>query len=177
MATNLKNLSAFEKELPSASGLRFGIVVSEWNSEITDKLLEGALETLLKQEVDEEDIIIKNVPGSFELTMGAQFMGEYTEVDAVICLGCVIKGETPHFDYICQAVAQGLTNVSLEYNIPVIFGVLTTLNADQAKERAGGEHGNKGIEAAVTALKMAMLQDEMMEEQEMNDEDIEEDEE
>lgn len=171
MATNMRNLSTIEKDIPSAAGLRFGILVSEWNSEITDKLLEGALETLLKQEVSEDDIFIKNVPGSFELSIGAQFMAEYTEVDAVICLGCVIQGETPHFEYICQAIAQGLTNVSLEYNIPVIFGVLTTSDELQAKERSGGKHGNKGTEAAITALKMALLQDEMMEEDESDEDD------
>jgi 6,7-dimethyl-8-ribityllumazine synthase len=167
MASTLKNLSSYDNTaIPSAEGLKFGIVVSEWNNEITDALAEGALETLLTNGVSEEDIFVKRVPGTFELSLGAQFMAEYTPSDAVICLGCVIQGETPHFDYICQGVSQGLTNVGLEYNTPVIFGVLTTNNLEQAKERSGGKHGNKGVEAAITAIKMAVLQEEMMDEDE-----------
>ena len=106
----------------------------------------------------EENILKKFVPGSFELTLGAQFMAEYTEVDAIICLGSVIRGETPHFDYICRGVTHGITELNLTYNMPVIFGVLTTDTLQQAKERAGGKHGNKGDEAAVAAIKMAVLQ-------------------
>jgi 6,7-dimethyl-8-ribityllumazine synthase len=167
MASTLKNLSNYDNTaIPSAEGLKFGIVVSEWNNEITDALAEGALETLLINGVSEEDIFVKRVPGAFELSLGAQFMAEYTPSDAVICLGCVIQGETPHFDYICQGVSQGLTNVGLEYNTPVIFGLLTTNNLEQAKERSGGKHGNKGVEAAITAIKMAVLQEEMMDENE-----------
>lgn len=163
MATALKNLSSYDiNKVPSAEGLVFAIVVAEWNHEITGALAQGAVETLLKHGVDEGDIHIKYVPGTFELSLGAQFMAEYTEADAIICIGCVIRGDTPHFEYICQGVTQGITQVNLEYNLPVIFGVLTTDNLQQAQERAGGKHGNKGVEAAVTAIKMAVLQEEMM---------------
>lgn len=163
MATSLKNLSSYDiNTVPSAEGLMFGIVVAEWNHEITAPLAEGAIETLLKHGVDEEDIHVKYVPGAFELSLGAQFMAEYMEVDAIICIGCVIRGDTPHFEYICQGATQGITQVNLEYNIPVIFGVLTVDNLEQAQDRAGGKHGNKGVEAAVTAIKMAILQEEMM---------------
>jgi 6,7-dimethyl-8-ribityllumazine synthase len=153
------NLSAYNPELvPDASDMRFGIVVSDWNMEVTWALLEGAVKTLKKHGAAAKNIVIKHVPGSFELTLGAQFLAEYDDLDAVICLGCVIQGETPHFNYICQGVTQGITQLNLEYNLPFIFGVLTTLNQQQAVERAGGIHGNKGDEAAVTAIKMAALQ-------------------
>ncbi|NMC41551.1 MAG: 6,7-dimethyl-8-ribityllumazine synthase [Bacteroidales bacterium] len=156
MATT--NLSEYNPDkVPDASGFRFAIVVSDWNSEITFSLLDGCVTTLKKHGVIEDNIIIKHVPGSFELTMGAQLMAETEDVDAIICLGCVIQGETPHFTYICQAVSYGITQVSIDYNIPVIFGVLTTNDFSQAKDRAGGRHGNKGDEAAVTARKMAHL--------------------
>jgi 6,7-dimethyl-8-ribityllumazine synthase len=128
---------------------------------VTHALLEGTKKTLKKHGAKESHIVIRHVPGSFELTLGAQFLAEYDDLDAVICLGCVIQGETPHFTYICQSVTQGITQLNLEYNIPFIFGVLTTLNQEQALERAGGKHGNKGDEAAVTAIKMAALQREM----------------
>lgn len=156
------NLSDYDPEkVPDSGNMRFGIVVSDWNNEVTWKLLEGAVKTLIKHGTAKENIVIKHVPGSFELTAGAQFIVEYDDVDAVLCLGCVIRGETPHFNYICQGVTQGITQLNLEYNIPFIFGVLTTDNHQQAKERAGGIHGNKGDEAAVTAIKMAALQREM----------------
>ncbi len=162
MATSLKNLSEYDSNaVPSAKGYKFGLVVSEWNNEITDVLAQGAVDSLLNNGVKKEDIIVSRVPGTFELSLGAQFMLEYTDSDAVICIGCVIQGETPHFDYICQGVTQGITQVALDYNIPVIFGVLTTNNLEQAKERAGGKHGNKGVEAAITAIKMVVLQDKM----------------
>lgn len=147
--------------VPDAGKMRFGIVVSDWNREVTHALLEGTKKTLKKHGAKESHIVIRHVPGSFELTLGAQFLAEYDDLDAVICLGCVIQGETPHFTYICQSVTQGITQLNLEYNIPFIFGVLTTLNQEQALERAGGKHGNKGDEAAVTAIKMAALQREM----------------
>ena len=115
---------------------------------------DGAVQTLLEHGVKENDITLHYVPGSFELTSGAQMMAKKNIFDAIICIGCVIRGETPHFDYICQGVTMGLTQVSLRYEIPVIFGVLTTNNLEQALDRAGGKHGNKGVEAAVTALKM-----------------------
>ena len=162
MASNLKNLSSFDPEtMPDASNMKFGIVVSEWNHDITGALLNGALQTLSALKVKDENIHVKWVPGSFELTLGAQFMAEYTNVDAVICLGCVIQGETRHFDFICQGVTHGITDLNLNYSMPFIFGLLTTDTLQQAKDRAGGKHGNKGDEAAVTAIKMVALQKEM----------------
>ena len=155
MATSNKNLSTFSgTNIGKINDKKFGIVVSEWNSEITDALLEGAYSTLLELGANSKNIIQKHVPGSFELTLGAQWLAQDNDIDAVICLGCVIQGETPHFDYICQAVAKGIIDVGLKFNKPVIFGVLTTLNKQQALDRAGGRHGNKGDEAAVTAVKM-----------------------
>jgi len=147
--------------VPSAKGMSFGIVVSEWNAEITEALLEGAYNTLISKGAAPSDILIKRVPGSFELTLGAQFFAEYTYVDAIICLGCVIQGETPHFDYICQGITYGITELNIQYEMPVIFGVLTTNTYEQAKERAGGKYGNKGEEAAIAAIKMIALQEEM----------------
>ena len=158
MSSTLKNLSSYNPDdVPSGEKGIFGIVVSEWNKEITDSLLEGAVETLLQHGVDEKDIYIRHVPGSFELPFGASTLLEKKKFDAVICLGCVIQGETRHFDFICQAVAQGIMQVSLKEEIPGIFGVLTTNTLQQAKDRSGGACGNKGVEAAVTALKMAAL--------------------
>ena len=156
------NLSDYDSgRVPSAGEMRFGIVVSDWNSEITLALLNSVINTLKKHEVSDSNIIVRHVPGSFELPLGAQFIAEYEDVDAVICLGCVIQGETPHFTYICQGVTQGIAQLNLEYNIPFIFGVLTTENQKQALDRAGGKHGNKGDEAAITAIKMAALQRQM----------------
>jgi 6,7-dimethyl-8-ribityllumazine synthase len=155
MATTLKNLSDYSgKNLADISGKRFAIVVAEWNAQVTEALFEGAHQTLLKEGAQAENIIRKNVPGSFELTLGAQWVAERADIDAVICLGCVIQGETRHFDFICNAVAHGLTDVALKFNKPVIFGVLTPNTLEQALDRAGGRHGNKGDEAAVTAIKM-----------------------
>lgn len=161
MATALKNLSIVEGEAPSAKGMKFAVVVSVWNNAVTDALAEGAVETLLKYGASEEDIIVKAVPGAVELTLGAQLMAENTGVDAVICLGCVIRGETPHFDYVCQSVTQGITQLNMAYNMPFIYGILTTETMGQAEERAGGQLGNKGVEAAVTAIRMVVLQHEM----------------
>ncbi len=158
------NLSAYDPaQVPEANKMRFGIVVSDWNSDITWSLLDGAVNTLKKHGAKDNNIIIKHVPGSFELVLGAQFMAEYDDLDAVICLGCVIQGETPHFSYICQGVTHGIAQLNLDYNIPFIFGVLTTNNLQQAIDRSGGKHGNKGDEAAVTAIKMAALQRDMEE--------------
>lgn len=158
MSSALKNLSDFNHTtIPNGAGMRIGIVVSEWNNEITGALQNGAVKTLLEYGVTENDIIISYVPGSFELTTGSQFLCEDKTIDAVIALGCVIQGETRHFDFICNAVANGITNVAIKYNKPVIFGVLTTNTQQQAIERAGGKHGNKGDEAAMTALKMIAL--------------------
>jgi 6,7-dimethyl-8-ribityllumazine synthase len=147
--------------VPDAGKMRFGIVVSDWNRKITHALLEGTTNTLRIHGATDNNIVVKHVPGSLELTLGAQFLAEYDDLDAVICLGCIIQGETPHFSYICQSVTQGITQLNLEYNIPFVFGVLTTLNLQQALDRAGGKHGNKGDEAAITAIKMAALQREM----------------
>jgi 6,7-dimethyl-8-ribityllumazine synthase len=143
-----------------------GIVWAEWNTEITAALKDGAVKTLLENGVNKKNIKIKTVPGAFELTLGAQWMAELAEVDAVICIGCVIQGETKHFDFICQAVAQGITNLNREFSMPFVFGVLTTDNMQQAVDRAGGKHGNKGDEAAITALKMLALEDELINEDE-----------
>lgn len=156
VATEFQNLSSYNSnDVPDASGMKFGIAVSEWNSSITDALLNGALSTLKKYNVEEDNIYIQYVPGSFELPLGAQFIAESFNPDAVICLGCVIQGETRHFDFICQGVTQGIMDLNLKYNKPFIFGVLTTDTMEQALDRAGGKHGNKGVEAAITAIKMA----------------------
>jgi 6,7-dimethyl-8-ribityllumazine synthase len=155
MASSLKNLSDYNSNnLIDVSTKRFAVVVSEWNEEVTESLYSGAYQTLIQHGVKPEHILRKQVPGSFELTLGAQWCAQQDQIDAVICLGCVIQGETRHFDFICDAVAHGITQVSLKYNKPVIFGVLTPNTQQQAFDRAGGKHGNKGDEAAITAIKM-----------------------
>ena len=155
MATSLKNLSDYSSaNIANISSRKFAIIVSEWNVEVTEALYQGAYQTLLKEGAVVENIIRKNVPGSYKLSLAAQWMAQQAEIDAVICLGCVIQGETRHFDFICNAVAYGLTEVALKYNKPVIFGVLTPNTQQQAMDRAGGKHGNKGDEAAITAIKM-----------------------
>jgi 6,7-dimethyl-8-ribityllumazine synthase len=160
MAT--KDLSQYDfNAVPSATNMRFGIVVAEWNPEVTMALAIGAVETLKKHGVADENILLEHVPGSFELPLGAQFLAEYRDVDAVIILGCVIQGETRHFDYICEGVTQGIKDLNLKYNKPFIFGLLTTLSLQQALDRAGGIHGNKGDESAVTAIKMVHLKNSM----------------
>jgi 6,7-dimethyl-8-ribityllumazine synthase len=162
MATNLKNLSSYDSsQMPDAEDYHIGIVVAEWNAEITGALYNGALQTLIKNGVREQNIIKHDVPGTFELTLGAQLMAENYALDAIIALGCVIQGETPHFEYICQGVTYGITQLNIKYDLPVIFGVLTTNNLEQASDRAGGKHGNKGDEAAITALKMVELKQRM----------------
>lgn len=159
MATHLKSLSDFSHlQVASAKGLTFGIVVAQWNATVTGALLEGAYLALLKHGASEDDIRVIEVPGSFELTSGADMLLQQDDIDAVICLGCVIQGETRHFDFICDAVANGITNVSIKHSKPAIFGVLTTDNQQQAEERAGGKHGNKGGEAAITAIQMVAIQ-------------------
>ncbi|NNE29341.1 MAG: 6,7-dimethyl-8-ribityllumazine synthase [Saprospiraceae bacterium] len=158
MASSLKNLSKYNPEdIPDSSEINIGIVVSDWNEEITHALYEGCFETLTKHGVKEENIHTVQVPGSFELPSGAKLLASSEKVDAVICLGCVIKGETPHNEYINQAVATGLTTLSVMSGKPFIFGLLTPNTMEQAKDRAGGKHGNKGVEAAVTALRMVHL--------------------
>lgn len=157
MATSLKNLSDYDpNSVPNASELSIGIVVAEWNMDVNTKLLQGAVETLQKHGVLEKNIIVNYVPGSFELTYGAKVMAENYDVDAVIVIGTVIQGETPHFTYICQSVSYGMTELNLSYDLPFIFGLLTVNNKEQAMDRAGGKYGNKGVEAAVTAIKMAL---------------------
>ena len=158
MASSLKNLSSYsEDNIPSAAGMKFGIVVSEWNRDITHALYEGCLKTLLKHGATEDEVHTIQVPGSFELPAGAKILAESRRLDAIICLGAVIKGETRHDEYINHAVATGLTGLGLTMGIPCIFGVLTTENLEQAKDRAGGKHGNKGVESAVTAIRMVDL--------------------
>jgi len=158
MATEGNNLSEYDfNSVPDGSAMTLGIVVSEWNDKITLGLLKGAKATLLKQGVIESNIHIHFVPGAFELPLGAQLILENQAVDAVICLGCVIQGETKHFDFVCEGVTQGIKDVSLKYNAPVIFGVLTDNTEQQSIDRSGGRLGNKGDEAAVTAIKMIDL--------------------
>jgi 6,7-dimethyl-8-ribityllumazine synthase len=155
MSSQHRNLSEFgSSPLPDVAGKSFAIIVSEWNAQVTESLYEGAFQTLMRYGAKAERIMRKNVPGSYELTLAAQWMAQVSHVDAVICLGCVIQGETRHFEFICQAVAQGLTQVALKYNKPIIFGVLTPDTQQQALDRAGGKLGNKGDEAAMAAIKM-----------------------
>jgi len=156
LATQYHNLSDYDPTtMPDASALKVGIVVAEWNYEITSKLLEGALETLTSNGVKPSNIFVKWVPGSFELVFGARMLAP--GMDAVIVLGCVIRGDTPHFEYVCSGVTQGITQLNLTEQIPFIFGLLTNDTMQQSIDRAGGIHGNKGDEAAVTAIKMAAL--------------------
>ena len=158
MATENKNLSAYDKAtIPSAKDFRFGIVVSEWNAKITEGLFDGAYEALLDCGALEENIIRWNVPGSFELTYGSKKMITSQKVDAVIAIGSVIQGETKHFDFVCSATAQGIKDLNVLYDTPVIFCVLTDNYMQQAIDRSGGKHGNKGTEAAIAAIKMATL--------------------
>jgi 6,7-dimethyl-8-ribityllumazine synthase len=158
MASSLKNLSDHDPlTVPDGASMKIGIVVSEWNEEVTAALLEGAQHTLKSHGVPKSNIEVLVVPGSFELPHGAKILAEKYRPDAVICLGCVIQGETRHFDYICQGVTRGITALNLQFDLPFVFGVLTTDTLQQALDRAGGKYGNKGDEAAVTALKMAAL--------------------
>lgn len=143
------------RKIKSVRG-KVGIVVSRWNEEVTEALLLSAKALLLSHGLSEKNIIVRHVPGSFELPLAAQILAKQNTFSGVICLGCVIQGDTPHFDYICQAVARGIMDVNLKTNKPVIFGVLTTLNQQQALERAGGKHGNKGAEAAATLLELLL---------------------
>ena len=157
MATT--DLSAYDKTtIPNTKNLRFGIVVSEWNPEITTNLAKGARETFLEHGTLAENIIEWEVPGSFELIYGTKKMLEkHSELDAIIAIGNVIQGETKHFDFVCDGVTQGIKDLNIQYNIPVIFCVLTDNTRQQSLDRSGGIHGNKGIECAVAAIKMAIL--------------------
>ena len=156
MATAGKNLSEMDKRsTPSAAPFRFGIVASEWNAEITDALTEGAKGALLELGAWENHVTVKRVPGSYELPIAAKLLIDSGDYDAVVAIGSVIQGETRHFEFVCQAVAQGVKDVSLQTGVPVIFRVLTDDTIEQARARSGGKHGNKGVEAAVAAVKMA----------------------
>ncbi len=158
MATINKNLSEYDKNtIPNAKDFRFGIVVSEWNENITSGLFKGAVETLIENGVQQENIISWDVPGSFELIYGSKKMISTQNVDAVIAIGSVIQGETKHFDFVCEAVSQGIKDLNVLTDVPVIFCVLTDNHLQQAIDRSGGIHGNKGTEAAVAAIKMAYL--------------------
>jgi len=158
MATIHKNLSTYDKNtIPNAKDFRFGIVVSEWNPTITEGLKKGALETLLENGVIEENIVTWDVPGTFELPFGSKHMLQTQDVDAVIAIGSVIQGETKHFDFVCSGTAQGIMDLNIHGDVPVIFCVLTDNDMQQAIDRSGGIHGNKGTEAAVAAIKMATL--------------------
>jgi 6,7-dimethyl-8-ribityllumazine synthase len=160
MASSQKNLSEFSTDsLPDISQKRFALIVSEWNTDVTEALFSGAYNTLIANGATPENIIRGDVPGSYELSLAAQWFAQRDDIDAVIAIGCVIQGETKHNDYINHAVAQGLTNVALKTNKPVIFGVLTPNTQQQALDRAGGIHGNKGDEAAITAIKMLGLRE------------------
>ncbi|MBL6874616.1 MAG: 6,7-dimethyl-8-ribityllumazine synthase [Flavobacteriales bacterium] len=157
MATTNNNLPDFNKDsMPDSSNMKIGIVVSKWNNKITDGLYNGAFTTLIESGVLENNIEKIEVPGSFELIFGAKILSR-KDIDVIICLGSVIKGETKHFDYVCQAVSNGIKDLNISLDIPVIFGVLTDNTLEQALNRSGGKHGNKGVEAAVTAIKMAHL--------------------
>ena len=158
MATVDRNLSEYNKELiPDGSQFKIGIVISEWNSQITDNLAKGAIDTLISNQVTSDNIHIRYVPGTFELPLGAQYLCEYLDLDGVIAIGTVIQGETKHFDYVCEGATKGLTDVNLKYNTPVSFCVLTDNNIQQSIERSGGKHGNKGVECAIACLKMIAL--------------------
>ncbi|WP_159801654.1 6,7-dimethyl-8-ribityllumazine synthase [Flavobacterium sp. MK4S-17] len=158
MATINRNLSEYDKNtIPNAKGLRFGIVVSEWNETITSGLHQGAVEALLENGVNNDDIVTWHVPGSFELVYGSKKMLQTQNVDAVIAIGSVIQGETKHFDFVCEAVSQGIKDLNVQTDVPVIFCVLTDNTMQQAIDRSGGKHGNKGTEGAVAAIKMAYL--------------------
>ena len=156
MATT--NLSYYDKTtIPNAKSFRFGIVVSEWNSEITKNLQKGAIETLLDCGAIKENIISWDVPGSFELVYGCKKMIQSQKIDAIIAIGNVIQGETKHFDFVCEGVTQGIVDLNIKHEIPVIFCVLTDNTKQQSLDRSGGKLGNKGIECAVAAVKMAAL--------------------
>ena len=158
MATEGRNLSEYAKEnIPNGADFKIGIVVSEWNDAITLNLLKGAKEALLENGVTEENILVRFVPGAFELPLGAQFMCEYTDVDGIVAIGVVIQGETKHFDFVCDGATQGIKDVNLKYSTPVAFCLLTDNTLQQSIDRSGGKHGNKGIECAIACMKMIEL--------------------
>ena len=158
MATALRNLSEYDKDfVPNGADFKVGIVVSEWNDSITLNLLEGARTALKDNGVREEDILVRFVPGAFELALGAQFMCEYANIDGAIAIGVVIQGETRHFDFVCEGATNGIKDVNLKYNTPVAFCLLTDNTLQQSIDRSGGIHGNKGVECAIACLKMVAL--------------------
>ncbi len=158
MATANRNLSEYNKEfIPNGADFKIGIVVSEWNENITLNLLKGAKHALIDNGVREENIFVRFVPGAFELPLGCQYLCEYTEVDGVIAIGTVIQGETKHFDFVCDGATQGIKDVNLKYNTPVAFCLLTDNTLQQSIDRSGGKHGNKGIECAIACMKMIEL--------------------
>ncbi|MEO8068522.1 MAG: 6,7-dimethyl-8-ribityllumazine synthase [Flavobacteriales bacterium] len=164
MATSTNNLSHYDRaSVPDASAMRIGIVVSEWNPEITGNLLEGARATLVECGMPPENITVERAPGSFELALAAQFLLDTLRIDGVICLGSIVRGETPHFDVICQSTANGIMSCGLRNSRPVIFGVLTDDTLEQAQARSGGKHGNKGVDAAIACIKMIALRKKMRE--------------
>ena len=157
MSTNHSNLSDYDKaSVPSGENLTVGLVVSEWNEDITESLYSGAYDTLVERGVISNNIKRINVPGSFELVYGSKKMIQ-SNVDVVIAIGCVIKGETEHFNYICHSVSNGIIDLNINFNTPVVFCVLTDNNKQQSVDRSGGKHGNKGVEAAITALKLSAI--------------------
>ena len=162
MATENNNLSSYDKgTIPNAKNFRFGIVVSEWNSKITEGMSQGAYDTLLECGAIKENIVRWNVPGSFELVYGCKKMQQsFKMLDAIIAIGSVIEGETKHFDYVCEATTNGIMQLNLDNDIPVMFCVLTDRTLQQAIDRSGGKHGNKGVESAIAAIKMAQLRKE-----------------
>lgn len=158
MATANRNLSEYNKDLiPNGADFKIGIVVSEWNDQITLNLLAGAKKALMDNGVKEQNILVRFVPGTFELPLGCQFMCESTDVDGIVAIGVVIQGETKHFDFVCDGATKGIMDVNLKYNTPVTFCVLTDNNIQQSIDRSGGKHGNKGIECAISCLKMVHL--------------------
>lgn len=162
MATKNKNLSLYDpNEVPSGRGKKIGIIVSEWNEEITYGLRDGAIKALVDCGVYERDIVVEEVPGTFELPLGAKYLIDNQDVDAVVAIGCVVRGETAHFDYVCQGVTQGIQDLNLSTDVPVMFCVLTDDTIKQSRARSGGKLGNKGVEAAIGALKMLDLKDRM----------------
>ena len=161
MATSEKNLSEYNKEnIPNGADFKIGIVVSEWNDDITFNLLRGAQQALIDNHVHPDNIIVKFVPGAFELPLGCQFLLEaHGEIDGLIAIGCVIQGETRHFDFVCDGATRGIMDTQLEYNTPISFCLLTDNKKQQSIDRSGGKHGNKGIECAIACLKMIGLQE------------------
>jgi len=159
LATINKNLSEYSSSnIPNGADFNIGIVVSEWNENITESLLQGAKKALIENGVKEHNIIIQHVPGTYELPLASQILLEYNDLDGVVAIGSVIQGETKHFDFVCQAASQGIKDVGLKYNKPVIFCVLTDNTMQQAIDRSGGKHGNKGIECAIACMKMIGIQ-------------------